>query len=71
MLVKNVVHHHLGATAVRRRDTGQRCSSLVIVGHSLRHHAASRYSPLQLDYMFMNDKDFLYDPDYKTWKQKT
>lgn len=24
-----------------------------------------------LDFMFSNEKGFLYDPDYKTWKNKT
>ncbi|KAM3130009.1 hypothetical protein pb186bvf_017905 [Paramecium bursaria] len=26
---------------------------------------------LVIDYMFGDDKSFVYDPDYKGWKQKT
>ncbi|CAD8093408.1 unnamed protein product [Paramecium sonneborni] len=26
---------------------------------------------LMIDYMFSNEKGFMYDPDYKTWRQKT
>ncbi|CAD8175791.1 unnamed protein product [Paramecium pentaurelia] len=26
---------------------------------------------LMIDYMFSYEKGFMYDPDYKTWRQKT